>query len=122
MQGCDAVICATGGGATSPFDKRAKKVDNEGTKHLVDAAAQAGVPSFVMVSSLLTNAKAVGEGSNPNYVILQVFGGVLEEKLQARVLSCGRHVCCDAMSQWQVWERAGCATMHVLRGQLCRAC
>lgn len=58
----------------------------QGTKNLVDAAKMAGVGSFVLVSSLLTNAKAVGQGSNPNYVVLQLFGGVLEEKLQARTL------------------------------------
>jgi NAD(P)H-binding len=84
MEGCDAVICATGGGATSPFDDRAKTVDNLGTQHLVDAAHQAGVKRFVFVSSLLTNAKANGQATNPNYVILQLFGGVLEEKLKAR--------------------------------------
>lgn len=84
LSGCDAVICATGGGAVTPFDKRAKKVDNQGTKNLVDAAQKAGVGSFVLVSSLLTNAKAVGQDKNPNYVVLQIFGGVLEEKLQVR--------------------------------------
>lgn len=68
----------------TPFDKRANKVDNLGTQHLVDAAKLAGVGSFVLVSSLLTNAKAVGQEKNPNYVVLQLFGGVLEEKLVVR--------------------------------------
>ena len=67
-------------------------MDNQGTKNLVDAAQQAGVGSFVLVSSLLTNAKAVGQDKNPNYVILQIFGGVLEEKLQARCFAvCPSH-------------------------------
>ena len=82
MKGADAVICATGGGAVTPFDKRAKQVDNQGTVNLADAAKLAGVPSFVLVSSLLTNAKAVGQSNNANYVVLQLFGGVLEEKLK----------------------------------------
>jgi hypothetical protein len=86
MAGCDAIICATGGGAVTPFDTRARKVDNEGTQHLVDAAGLAGVRSFVLVSSLLTNAKAVGQAKNPNYVVLQLFGGVLEEKLKVLLL------------------------------------
>jgi nucleoside-diphosphate-sugar epimerase len=82
MAGCEAVICAIGGGAITPFDKRAKEVDNKGTRNLVDAAKLAKVKSFVYVSSLLTNAKAVGQEKNPNYTVLQLFGGVLEEKLQ----------------------------------------
>jgi nucleoside-diphosphate-sugar epimerase len=82
MAGCDAVICAIGGGAVTPFDNRAKQVDNQGTRNLVDAAKLANVGSFVYVSSLLTNAKATGQEKNPNYVVLQLFGGVLEEKLQ----------------------------------------
>lgn len=92
MQGCDAVVCATGGGAVSPFDNRAKKVDNQGTKNLVDAAKSAGIRKFVLVSSLLTNAKEKGQSSNPNYIVLQLFGGVLEEKLQVRRRACWQHV------------------------------
>eukprot|EP01025_Chloroclados_australasicus_P028381 TRINITY_DN28147_c0_g2_i2.p1 TRINITY_DN28147_c0_g2~~TRINITY_DN28147_c0_g2_i2.p1 ORF type:complete len:309 (-),score=37.82 TRINITY_DN28147_c0_g2_i2:616-1542(-) len=83
LKGADAVICAIGGGAVTPFDNRAKKVDNEGTQHLIQAAKMAGVSSFVLMSSLLTNAKALGEEKNANYVVLQFFGGVLEEKLKA---------------------------------------
>lgn len=56
----------------------------QGTKNLVEAAKLANVGTFVLVSSLLTNAKAVGQQNNPNYIILQLFGGVLEEKLQVR--------------------------------------
>lgn len=33
MTGCGAIICATGGGAVTPFDGRAKKVDNQVGHH-----------------------------------------------------------------------------------------
>ena len=54
----------------------------QGTLHLVDAAKKAGVKKFVLMSSLLTNGRAAGQGANPNFVILNLFGGVLDEKLK----------------------------------------
>ena len=36
----------------------------------------------MLISSLLTNAAAVGQGANPNYVFLNLFGGVLDRKLK----------------------------------------
>ncbi len=51
MEGCDAVICATG--ATPSFDITGPyQVDFVGTKNLVDTAKTAGVQRFVIVSSL----------------------------------------------------------------------
>lgn len=35
-----------------------------------------GISKFVLVSSLLTNAKAIGQQDNPNYKFLNLFGGV----------------------------------------------
>ncbi|NMF83225.1 SDR family oxidoreductase [Nodosilinea sp. P-1105] len=51
IETCTVVICATGArpslDPTGPY-----QVDYEGTKNLVDAAQQAGIEQFVMVSSL----------------------------------------------------------------------
>jgi nucleoside-diphosphate-sugar epimerase len=58
-------------------------VSLQGTKNLVDAAKAAGVTKFVLLSSLLTNAPAVGQADNPNYKFLNIFGGVLDHKLVA---------------------------------------
>lgn len=77
-----AVVCATGGG--NLLLGGAAAVDERGTISLVDGAKLAGgVTKFVLVSSLLTNAAAVGQADNPNYKFLNVFGGVLEKKLVA---------------------------------------
>jgi len=76
-----AVICATGYTGFSPSGFGA--VDETGTKALVDAAKAKGVAKFVLVSSLLTNAPAVGQSENPNYKFLNLFGQVLDHKLVA---------------------------------------
>lgn len=57
------------------------QVDEIGTKALVDAATSRGVAKFILVSSLLTNAPAIGQKDNPNYKFLNIFGGVLDHKL-----------------------------------------
>ncbi|KAK9787474.1 hypothetical protein WJX73_006333 [Symbiochloris irregularis] len=77
----DAVICATGysGRDAQGFDK----VDRQGTINLVDAAKQRGVSKFVLMSSLLTNGKAIGQGLNPTFLLLNIFGGVLDKKHEA---------------------------------------
>ena len=38
---------------------------------------------FVLLTSLLTNAKAIGQQDNNNYKFLNAFGGVLDNKLEA---------------------------------------
>ena len=53
----------------------------QGVSNLVDAAKASGVTKFVLLSSLLTNARAVGQESNPNYKFLNLLGGVLDHKL-----------------------------------------
>lgn len=79
----DAVICTTGfSGGLNPFGSgSAAAVDEQGTISLVNAAKARRVQAFVLLSSLLTNAPAVGQAANPNYAFLQLFGGVLSHKL-----------------------------------------
>lgn len=49
-----------------------KAVDLEGTVNVINAAKEAGVKKFVLLTSLLTNAKAIGQADNPNYKFLNV--------------------------------------------------
>merc|ERR1712060_224683 len=56
-------------------------VDNEGVVNLVDASKAAGVKRFVLVSSILTNGRAVGQADSPGFQVTNAFGGVLDEKL-----------------------------------------
>jgi len=79
LSGSQAVICATGYSGFNPGGS--VKIDEKGVANLVDAAKASGVTKFVLLSSLLTNARAVGQESNPNYKFLNLLGGVLDHKL-----------------------------------------
>ncbi|KAI8476043.1 MAG: hypothetical protein J3K34DRAFT_477309 [Monoraphidium minutum] len=81
LEGCQALICCTGYTGLNPSGFG--DVDETGTIHLVDACKRAGVGRMVLLSSLLTNAPAVGQRDNPNYKFLNLFGGVLDHKLVA---------------------------------------
>jgi len=87
----DAVVCATGFSPTAGNWGGLKPgssvpVDKQGTINLVDAASRSGkVQHFVLVSSLLTNAANCKQTDNPNYKVLQAFGGVLGSKREAEV-------------------------------------
>lgn len=85
LSGTKLLICATGFVPGNPFEmsKAAKAVDKEGTIRLVDAAKKAGVEKFVLISSILTNGRAIGQENNPGFVITNAFGGILDEKLVA---------------------------------------
>lgn len=50
-------------------------MDLTGNANLVEGAKKSGVKKFVLLTSLLTNAKAVGQSDNPNYKFLNLFGG-----------------------------------------------
>ena len=81
-----AVVCCVGSRPRSPLDKKAAAaVDEFGTINLIRAArSKPNVAKFVLLSSILTNGKAVGQGTNPAFVFLEVFsGGVLSRKLAA---------------------------------------
>jgi nucleoside-diphosphate-sugar epimerase len=85
LKGASSLVIATGFVPGNPFsmNDEAKKVDNVGTKLLVDAAKQAGVRKVVLVSSILTNGRAWGQENSPGFVITNAFGSVLDEKLVA---------------------------------------
>ena len=76
------MIC-TGFVPGNPFKmaQAAHAVDNEGVVHLVDAAKAAGVKRVVLISSILTDGRAMGAADSPGFKITNAFGGVLDEKL-----------------------------------------
>lgn len=78
----EAVICAVGAG--SAFDgKLFDEVDRKGVIKLIDAAKKAGVKKFVLQTSILTNGKAIGEGFNPIFLVLNAITGALDKKLES---------------------------------------
>jgi nucleoside-diphosphate-sugar epimerase len=82
IAGSNAVIVATG--FRPSFDITASwKVDNIGTKTMVDACQQRGIKRMVLVSSILVNGAAIGQIFNPAYIVLNIFGLTLVAKLQA---------------------------------------
>ena len=58
VEGCDAVVFAAGAGGGSP--ERTEAVDRDGAVLLADAAQAAGVPRYLMVSSMGTEATRGG--------------------------------------------------------------
>ena len=83
LKGADVAIVCTGFVPGNPFKmaEAAHAVDNEGVVHLVDAAKSAGVKRVVLVSSILTDGRAMGAEDSPGFKITNAFGGVLDEKL-----------------------------------------
>lgn len=89
MKGASALVIAIGfvpgepGFGFTEWRKAAQAVDNEGTIKLIDAAKVAGVSKVVMVSAILTDARAWGQGKATVYKFTNFFGGVLDQKLVA---------------------------------------
>mmetsp|Transcript_4604 Transcript_4604/g.11635 ORF Transcript_4604/g.11635 Transcript_4604/m.11635 type:complete len:206 (+) Transcript_4604:506-1123(+) len=83
MKGFDVAIVCTGFVPGNPFKMgaAAHAVDNEGVVHLTDAAKAAGVKRVVLISSILTDGRAMGAADTPGFKITNAFGGVLDEKL-----------------------------------------
>jgi nucleoside-diphosphate-sugar epimerase len=80
------IICSAyspGGG--KPDLKGSYKIDNLGAKRIIDACVAANVPKVVLLSSLLTNGFAAGQFLNPQYLLLNAFGGILIQKRQAEI-------------------------------------
>jgi len=84
MRGMRVVVVATGFVPKNPFKmgEAAHEVDNVGVTHVVDAAKLAGVGRVVLISSILTNGRAMGAADTAGFRITNAFGGVLDEKLQ----------------------------------------
>ena len=78
VKGADACVCAFGGG-------NAFEVDYRGTVKTIDACVDARVGKYVMISSLLTNGLQSGQLLNPQFLLLNAFGGVLLWKRQAEL-------------------------------------
>eukprot|EP00929_Paragymnodinium_shiwhaense_P036039 TRINITY_DN19365_c0_g1_i1.p1 TRINITY_DN19365_c0_g1~~TRINITY_DN19365_c0_g1_i1.p1 ORF type:complete len:336 (+),score=115.23 TRINITY_DN19365_c0_g1_i1:67-1074(+) len=85
LQGTQALVIATGFVPGNPFamNAEAHAVDNVGTIALVDAAKKAGVQKVVLVSSILTDARAWGKEGSAGFQVTNAFGNVLDEKLVA---------------------------------------
>lgn len=90
LKGVDGLVIAVGfnglpGRTGNPFkqDVAAHAVDNLGTVNLIDAAKAAGVTKVVLVSSILTDAAQWGQLGSRAYVLTNLWGRVLEEKLMA---------------------------------------
>ena len=65
---------------------RTSSYDMQGVIKLIDAAKQAGVKKFVLQTSILTNGKAIGEGFNPVFLVLNTVTGALDKKLEVRFI------------------------------------
>merc|ERR1719162_867663 len=85
LAGATGLVIATGFIPGNPLKMNAEAhlVDNVGTIRLIDAAKKAGVKKVVMVSSILTNGRNWGQEKSPGFVITNVFGNALDEKLVA---------------------------------------
>jgi uncharacterized protein YbjT (DUF2867 family) len=85
LNGVSSVVCALGFVPGNPLKmgEASHAIDNVGTCKLIDACKKAGVPHFVLISSILTNGRAWGQESSPGFRITNAFGGVLDEKLVA---------------------------------------
>ena len=83
VKGADACVCAFGN--SNPSLNGAFQVDYKGTVKTINACIDAGVEKYVMVSSLLTNGLQSGQLFNPQFLLLNAFGGVLVWKRQAEL-------------------------------------
>ena len=86
VKSADAVISAVGYSPTFLIDPLGPfKIDYEATVKVIDACVDAKVPKFILVTSLLTNGLAAGQALNPQYLLLNAFGGTLLWKRQAEL-------------------------------------
>lgn len=63
------------GGTSLPDLKGSYKVDNLGAKRIIDSCVKGNVRKVVLVSSLLSNGFRAGQFLNPQYLLLNAFGG-----------------------------------------------
>ena len=81
VRGADAVVFAAGNSQLTPTG--AYDVDYRGTMKAIDACIDGGVRKFVLISSLLANGLMSGQLLNPQYLLLNLAGGVLFWKREA---------------------------------------
>lgn len=81
FENADSIIIASGAiGLQESY-----KVDNIGNKKIIDAAISCKVRKIILVTSLLTSGLESGQLLNPQYLLLNLFGGLLINKRQAEL-------------------------------------
>jgi nucleoside-diphosphate-sugar epimerase len=83
IKGSDAVVFAAANSKISLMGPY--QIDYLGAKKTIDACVDAGVPKFVLLSSILANGLEAGQALNPQYLLLNSFGGILLMKRQAEL-------------------------------------
>ena len=81
IDNADAVIIASGAIGL----KESYNVDNIGNKKIIDACIQSNVRKIILVTSLLTSGIESGQFLNPQFILLNLFGGLLLNKRQAEM-------------------------------------
>lgn len=81
IDNADAVIIASGAIGL----KESYNVDNVGNKKIIDACIQSNVRKIILVTSLLTSGAESGQFLNPQFILLNLFGGLLLNKRQAEM-------------------------------------
>ena len=83
VKDADAVVNCMGYSGSPPNLLGPKLIDYEASKKLINACNKENVKRFVLVSSLLTNGLIAGQALNPQYLLLNAFGGILIWKREA---------------------------------------
>jgi len=81
IDNADAVIIASGAIGL----KESYNVDNIGNKKIIDACIQKNVRKVILITSLLTSGAESGQLLNPQFILLNLFGGLLLNKRQAEM-------------------------------------
>ena len=80
FQNADTIVIASGAIGLSSYN-----IDNIGNKRIIDNAIESNVRKIVLITSLLTSGLESGQITNPQYLLLNLFGGLLINKRQAEL-------------------------------------
>jgi len=81
FQNVDTIVIASGAiGFQESYN-----IDNIGNKRIIDNAIESNVRKIVLITSLLTSGLESGQITNPQYLLLNLFGGLLINKRQAEL-------------------------------------
>jgi nucleoside-diphosphate-sugar epimerase len=81
FENVDSIVIASGAiGLKDSFN-----IDNIGNKKIIDAAIKSRVKKIVLITSLLTSGMESGQLLNPQFILLNLFGGLLLNKRQAEL-------------------------------------